>query len=79
MTIEGGASASSSAHDTIGRYSTARPGSSPPEAVTTAAGSASSMRVANSGAANPPNTTECTAPIRAQASIATAASGIIGM
>ncbi len=29
-------------------------------------------------AAKPPNTTECTAPIRAQASIATAASGIIG-
>ena len=27
----------------------------------------------------PPNTTECTAPIRAQASIAIAASGIIGM
>ena len=29
--------------------------------------------------ANPPNTTECTAPIRAQASIAIAASGTIGM
>ena len=41
--------------------------------------SASSIRVASSGAAKPPNTTECTAPIRAQASMAIAASGIIGM
>jgi hypothetical protein len=30
-------------------------------------------------AENPPNTTECGAPMRAHASIATAASGIIGM
>ncbi len=30
-------------------------------------------------AAKPPNTTECTAPIRAHASIPTTASGIIGM
>jgi hypothetical protein len=29
--------------------------------------------------ANPPNTTECTAPSRAQASIATTARGTIGM
>ncbi len=43
------------------------------------AGRASSMRAASSLAANPPNTTECTAPSRAQASIAITASGIIGM
>jgi hypothetical protein len=29
-------------------------------------------------ALNPPNTTECTAPIRAHASMAIAASGIVG-
>ena len=39
----------------------------------------SSMRVASSLAAKPPNTMECTAPIRAQASIAIAASGTIGI
>ena len=55
-----------------------RPGSSPPEAVTITAGSASSMRVASSLAANPPKTTEWTAPRRAQASIAITDSGIIG-
>ncbi len=37
------------------------------------------MRVANSWPANPPNTTECTAPRRAQASMAMTASGTIGM
>ena len=41
-------------------------------------GVASSMRVASSGAAKPPKTTEWIAPSRAQASIAIAASGIIG-
>ncbi len=56
-----------------------RPGSRPPDAVTSSTGRASSMRVASSFAANPPKTTEWTAPIRAHASIATAASGIIGM
>jgi hypothetical protein len=44
-----------------------------------ALGLASSMRVASSCAAKPPNTTEWIAPIRAQASMAMAASGIIGM
>ena len=42
-------------------------------------GFASSMRVASSGAAKPPNTTEWMAPSRAQASIAITASGTIGM
>jgi hypothetical protein len=37
------------------------------------------MRVASSLGAKPPNTTECTAPIRAQASMANTASGIIGI
>jgi hypothetical protein len=39
----------------------------------------SSMRVARLTAAKPPNTTEWIAPMRAQASIAKVASGIIGM
>ena len=39
----------------------------------------SSMRTASSFAAKPPNTTEWIAPSRAQASIASSASGIIGM
>ena len=42
-------------------------------------GWASSMRVASSFAAKPPNTTEWMAPMRAQASIANTASGTIGM
>ena len=49
------------------------------DAETITTGWASSMRVASSWLANPPNTTECTAPSRAQASIALTASGIIGM
>ncbi len=51
----------------------------PQDADTTTFGRASSMRTASSCGAKPPKTTECTAPIRAQASIATTASGIIGM
>ena len=39
----------------------------------------SSIRDASSLAAKPPNTTEWIAPSRAHASIATTASGIIGM
>ena len=37
------------------------------------------MRPASESGEKPPNTTECTAPMRAHASIATAVSGIIGM
>ena len=37
------------------------------------------MRIANSFEAKPPNTTECTAPILAQANMAITASGIIGI
>ena len=51
----------------------------PHDAETTSLGLASSMRAASSCAAKPPNTTECTAPSRAHASMATTASGTIGM
>jgi hypothetical protein len=60
-------------------YSTTRLPSMPHEADTIADGRASSIRTASSRAAKPPKTTLCTAPSRAQASIALAASGIIGM
>src|SRR5947207_706876 len=53
--------------------------SRPHDAEITITGRASSMRLASSCGAKPPNTTECTAPIRAHASIATTASGTIGM
>ena len=42
-------------------------------------GLASSMRVASSRAEKPPKTTEWMAPMRAQASMAMAASGTMGM
>lgn len=41
--------------------------------------SASLMRVASASAEKPPKTTECAAPMRAEASMAIAVSGIIGM
>ena len=69
---------SASALRTIGTYSTTRVGSMPHDAVTTTFGRASSTRVASSLGANPPNTTECTAPNRAQASMAMTASGTMG-
>ena len=56
-----------------------RVGSMPHDAESTTLGRASSIRMASSCAANPPNTTEWIAPIRAQASIAITASGTIGM
>ena len=55
------------------------PTSTPQEAETMTFGVASSMRVASSCGAKPPNTTECTAPMRAQPSMAITASGTIGM
>jgi hypothetical protein len=60
-------------------YGITVPNSMPHEADRITFGAASSMRSASSGAANPQNTTECTAPRRAHASIAMAASGTIGM
>ncbi len=56
-----------------------RLGSCPQDALTITFGVASSIRFASSAAAKPPNTTEWTAPSRAQPSIATTASGIIGI
>ena len=50
----------------------------PPSAVMSATARASLIRSRSDSAENPPNTTEWTAPIREQASIAIAASGIIG-
>lgn len=69
----------SSAASSIGLYSTTRFGSIPQDAATTTTGLASSMRIDSSPGAKPPKTTECTAPMRAHASIATSASGTIGM
>ena len=69
----------SRAASSIGLYSTMRVRSTPQLADRTTFGCASSMRAASSDAAKPPNTTECTAPTRAHASIEMTASGIIGM
>ena len=71
--------ASSIAPSSSGLYSITRPGSIPHDAETIATGVASSMRTASSFAAKPPNTTECTAPSLAHASIAMIASATIGM
>jgi hypothetical protein len=51
----------------------------PPSAVTMSLASASFMRSRTASAENPPKTTLWVAPMRVHASIATAASGIIGM
>ena len=53
--------------------------SMPHEADRMRRGRASSIRLASSFGANPPKTTECTAPMRAHASMAMTASGTIGM
>ena len=75
----GGRCASSRARSSSGLYGITRLPSIPQEAHTMTLGSASSMRIASSCAAKPPKTTECTAPMRAQASMATSVCGIIGM
>ena len=67
------------ASSSSGLYWTMRPGSTPQLAENISFGSASSIRVASSFAAKPPNTTECTAPMRAQASMPITASGTSGM
>ena len=68
----------SRAASSSGLYAITLPASRPQEAETITFGRASSMRALSSAGAKPPNTTECTAPIRAQASIAIAASATIG-
>ena len=67
------------ASSSSGLYGTTLPPRLPASALTMTVGSASSMRLARLTLAKPPNTTECSAPMRAQASIANTASGIIGM
>ena len=51
----------------------------PPSAVISTLAWASLIRSRSASAEKPPKTTECTAPIRAQASIAIGSSGTIGM
>ena len=63
----------------FGFSSAGAPRRKPPSAVITTLHSASLMRSIRESGLKPPNTTECGAPMRAQASIATGSSGIIGM
>ena len=56
-----------------------RPPRRPSSAVTTQVDLQSSMRPAIESGEKPPKITECTAPMRAQARMEIAASGIIGM
>jgi hypothetical protein len=58
---------------------TLRPPRKPSSAVTTTVDWQSSSRPAIESGEKPPKITECTAPMRAQARIDTAASGIMGM
>ena len=51
----------------------------PPSAVITSLASASTKRSFNASALNPPKTTVWGAPMRAQANMAMAASGIMGI
>jgi hypothetical protein len=67
------------ARSTFSLSGTIAPRRHPPSAVITSFARASSMRSASASLENPPNTTVCGAPSRAHASIAIAASGIIGM
>src|SRR4051812_37941420 len=78
-TFGGGCLAIFSASSTKDLYVTTLPMRLPPSAVTISAGLASSTRAARLAGANPPKTTECTAPRRAQARMANIAWGIIGM
>ena len=67
------------ARSSMGLYSMIRLPSIPQEAEMTTLGWASSILVASSFGAKPPNTTEWTAPSREQANMAVTASGTIGM
>ena len=66
------------ASSTFAFKGTGLPPRRPSSAVMTSLLPQSAIRPASDSGEKPPNTTECTAPMRAQASIATAASGIIG-
>ena len=78
-TFGGGDVASAHAASTMGLYGITLPPRMPASAAISSLGRASSMRSARLCAAKPPNTTECTAPMRAQASIANTASAMFGM
>ena len=67
-----------SASSTLTLSGTFLPPRKPSSAVMTSFDVQSAMRPAIESGEKPPNTTEWIAPMRAQASIATAASGIIG-
>jgi len=67
------------ARSTLAFSGTVLPPRMPPSAVMTALAPASSMRSFRASAEKPPNTTEWVAPIRAQACMATTASGTMGM
>ncbi len=69
----------SSAFSTFALSGTLRPPRGPSSAVMTTRQSESRTRSLSDSGEKPPKTTEWTAPMRAQASMATAASGIIGM
>ena len=58
---------------------TTLPRRQPPSAVMSSLALASLLRSATASALKPPKTTLCVAPMRAQASMAMASSGIIGM
>ena len=68
-----------SAPSTLALSGTDLPRRQPPSAVMHSLAPQSLMRSRSASAEKPPNTTVCVAPMRVQASIATAASGIIGM
>ena len=69
---------SATASSTAGLSAEADPRRYPPSEVITSFAWASSMRLRSASEENPPKTTECGAPIRAHASMAIAASGIMG-
>ncbi len=68
-----------SAASTTGFIGTTLPRRQAPSCVITRRASQSTIRLCRASAAKPPNTTECTAPRRAQASMATMASGTMPM
>ncbi|MNH17424.1 hypothetical protein D3C79_770950 [compost metagenome] len=68
-----------SARSTLALSGVRRPPRTPSSAVITTLDLQSMIRPASASGEKPPNTTEWIAPIRAQASMATTASGIIGI
>ena len=79
FTVVGGCDADWSAASTFFLSGNGAPRRQPPSAVITATAWASWLRSAIASLENPPKITECTAPIRAQPSIAITSSGVIGM